>query len=65
MLLNLDEFTSAVLEPTTSRPVLEKQLERLARGTALNDSLKIELLRAPRLAERLIELLTTGAPRFV
>lgn len=56
LLENADEFSQAVLQPNTAREALETALERMARGLALNDSLKLRLLGTPGLVERLIEL---------
>lgn len=59
VLLHLDEFTTALLESSTERTVLETALERLSRGLSLNDTLKLRLLATPGLVSRLIELSST------
>ena len=56
LLENASEFTSTVLAPRPSREALESALERMARGLALNDTLKLTFLRTPGLVERLLEL---------
>ena len=60
ILLNLDEFTSAILAPPRAdKKALEAALERTARGLALNDTLKLQLLATPGYVERLFELLNS------
>jgi hypothetical protein len=61
LLENAAEFTSAVLSPRTSRDALESALERMARGLALNDSLKLVFLRTPGLVDRLLELVDSSS----
>ena len=59
ILIHLEEFTGALLDRETTRTRLTERLERVARGSQLNDSLKLKLLREPGLPERLLELLAT------
>ena len=61
ILIHLEEFTGALLDRETTRTRLTERLERVARGSQLNDSLKLKLLREPGLPERLLELLATDA----
>lgn len=57
VMLYLDEFVDPVLQPGQTRTVLVSRLERLVRGAAQNDTLKLLLLRSPGFVERLLELL--------
>ena len=57
VMLHLDEFVDPVLQPGQTRTVLVSRLERLVRGAAQNDTLKLLLLRSPGFVERLLELL--------
>jgi len=61
VLIHLDEFTQPLLDPTTPKKVLAERAERIARGSALNDSLKRALLSTPALPERLLEMLSGDA----
>ena len=54
VLIHLDEFTSAVLSPSTAKSKLTERLDRISRGTALNNSLRLALLDTPGLVARLV-----------
>lgn len=72
LLLHFDHVAALLLgvevaEPTlphhiTSVPLAE-QLERLARAATLNDSLKLRLLQAPGVIDRLVQLVQDDAPK--
>jgi len=62
VLLHLSEFASGVMDHANGRTRLTDMLERVARGSALNDTLKLSLLNEPGLVDRLFELLTSTAP---
>jgi hypothetical protein len=53
------EFVDAIMGATTSRAVLENALERVSRGLPQNDSLKLRLLAAPGLVDRLQTLIVS------
>lgn len=58
VLIHLDDFTGPVLSGDTSRRELAERLERISRGASQNDTLKLQLLSTPGMAERLLQLLT-------
>ena len=58
VLIHLEEFTGPVLSGGTSRRELTDRLERISRGASQNDTLKLQLLSTPGMAERLLQLLT-------
>ena len=58
VLLHLDEFAERILAGDTKRSVRAEALERVARGAASNDTLKVKLLAELGLFERLVELCT-------
>ena len=62
VLIHADEFTAALLDPSLSRSKLTERIERISRGSSQNDSLKLVLLRAPGVIDKLIELVSVGAP---
>ena len=59
VLLHLDEFSERILSHDTKRSVLEEALERVSRGAASNDTLKLRLLSQPLLFDRLVYLCTS------
>lgn len=61
ILIYIEEFTGKVMSPDTSRRELIERLERVSRGASQNDSLKLAVLDAPGLTDRLLELLTSDA----
>lgn len=58
VLLHLDEFAERILAADTKRSVLTEALERVSRGAASNDTLKLRLLAQPFLFDRLLALCT-------
>ena len=58
VLIHLDDFTGPVLSGDTSKRELTERLERISRGASQNDTLKLQLLSTPGMAERLLQLLT-------
>jgi len=62
ILIHLDEFTSVVLDPSAEKAKLTERLERVSRGSALNNSLRLRLIDTPGLIERLASF-TQGDPK--
>lgn len=58
LLLHLEEFAEHILAADTKRSVLTEALERVSRGAASNDTLKLRLLAHPGLFDRLVALST-------
>mmetsp|Transcript_80835 Transcript_80835/g.160633 ORF Transcript_80835/g.160633 Transcript_80835/m.160633 type:complete len:188 (+) Transcript_80835:104-667(+) len=62
VLLHLDEFTDAILDTASSKSKLTEALERVSRGTPVNDTLKMRLLATPGFFDRLVEISGCAAP---
>jgi hypothetical protein len=60
VLAHLDEFVEKVLSMETTKTALTEALERMSRGAAANDTLKLRLLQAPGLFERLVDIVANG-----